>query len=160
MKNTKTKTIYFDLDGTVYPLYSQERWLERITLDLDPTAYSAEVTIPDPAALLDVLLSLVAEGWTIGVISWLANGIPAESPIVPANAEYKKAARRAKREWIRKFLPMATEIHIVQYGTPKHRIVSDPYAILVDDSAKVRAAWRGQTIDATGDIIAALKRIQ
>lgn len=146
----KTATIYFDLDGTVYPLYSQPDWLPRITTLADPSAYAAEVTIPDAAALMDVLLSLVTAGWKIGVVSWLAKG---------ASEDYNKAVRAVKREWVKKFLPMATEVHIVKYGTPKHQIVSDPHGIIVDDDAGVRAAWKGQTIDGTQDIIAALRKV-
>jgi len=143
-------TIYFDLDGTVYPFYQQPAWLPRITTWADPTIYTIEDTLVDAVALYEVCLDLIAKGHTIGVISWLAGG---------ASDEYKKATRRIKRDWIKKFLPMATEIHIVQFGTPKHRVAKNA-GILVDDNAEVRAAWtRGDTIDATGDIIAALRKV-
>lgn len=134
MKNTTdTQTIYFDLDGTLYDLYGQDGWLERITTLADPTAYAN-----DAATMLDMdALHAALRGRRVGVITWLARN---------ATPEYAKATRRVKREWIRKHLPEATEIHIVKYGTPKHRIAKSD-GILVDDDATVRAAWnRGMAI--------------
>jgi len=151
MKNTNNKTIYFDLDGTVYPLYQQENWLSRITETFDPTIYMIEDTLVDAVDLLEVLLDLVECGYSIGVVSWLAGDSP---------AEYCKAVRAAKREWVKKFLPMATEIHIVRYGTPKHWVVSGA-GILVDDVAEMRDAWnKGATINATKDIIKILRNLE
>lgn len=149
----KAATIYFDLDGTLYDLYNEPRWLERITTLADSTAYANEsATIVNMVRLHEVLFTLMDKGYEIGVVSWLANN---------SSPEYAKAVRATKREWITKFLPMATEVHIVKYGTPKHRIVSNKSnAILVDDVAAVREAWNlGETIDATEDIIAALERL-
>lgn len=134
----KPTTIYFDLDGTVYPLYTQPLWLERITTLADPTAYAAEETIPDAAEFIDLLIDLVDAGYTIGVTSWCALG---------SSPEYDKAVRAEKRAWIKKFLPVATEIHIVRYGTPKHRTVSDPSGILVDDKPE-EVGWKGRVVHA------------
>lgn len=146
-------TIYFDLDGTLYDLYAQSEWLARITTLADPTAYAAEdATMVDMVALQEVLLDLMDKGYGVGVVSWLANN---------ATADYNAAVREVKREWIKKFLPMATEIHIVKYGTPKHNIVNNKAAaILVDDNDEVREAWKhGTTINANGDIIARLREM-
>ena len=62
-------TIYFDMDGTVYPLYQQPDWLERITTREDATAYAADETCVDAAALQEVCLDLIAKGYNIGVIT-------------------------------------------------------------------------------------------
>ena len=143
-------TIYFDLDGTVYDLYGQPDWLERITTLADPTAYANEdATLVDMVALHETLHNLLAAGYEVGVVSWLAKN---------ATEDYNKQVRRIKREWVKKFLPMATEVHIVKYGTPKHRVIKNrDNAIIVDDAAEVREAWnRGLTIDANGDIIKSL----
>jgi len=148
--NTKP-TIYFDLDGTLYDLYGMDNWLERITTLADTTAYADEdALLVDMVALHEVLLTLVAQGYGIGVISWLALG---------SSQEYATAVRKTKREWIKKFLPMAHEIHIVRYGTPKHQIINDKHdAIIVDDNADVREAWtHGQAIDATENLIESLR---
>ena len=159
MKNTNTQgadtkpTIFFDLDGTLYDLYSQPNWLERITTMADPTAYANEdALLVNMVDLHEVLFALMAQGYSVGVISWLAGG---------ASAEYDKAVRQVKREWVKKFLPMATEIHIVRYETPKHRVIRrQPDAIIVDDNAGVREAWtHGQAIDATKNLVESLREL-
>ena len=150
--NTKP-TIYFDLDGTLYDLYSMPNWLERITTLADASAYTNEdALLVDMVALHEVLFELLDRGYGVGVITWLAND---------SSPEYSRAVRAAKKEWIAKFLPMAHEIHVVKYGTPKHRIITDKNdAIIVDDNAEVRRAWtHGQTIDATENIIDQLKEL-
>lgn len=139
---TTQPTIYFDLDGTVYDLYGQPDWLERITTLADPTAYATDDLLVDRERLHEILDALTAQGWKVGVVTWLALG---------ASREYDAAVRRVKRGWIRKHLPQVSEVHIVKYGTPKHRIVRNRAdAILVDDNAEVRDSWtRGITIDAS-----------
>jgi hypothetical protein len=157
-----TTTIFFDLDGTVYPLYQQENWLERITTGRDASVYAAEETLMDSVELLDTLCDLVDAGYSIGVISWLPNGIPAESPVVPCEADYAKAVRAAKREWVKKYLPMASEVHLVKYGTPKASTVKagQPDAILVDDNTAIREGWgRGGAIDPRENLITKLRSL-
>jgi hypothetical protein len=156
-------TIYFDLDGTLYNLYGIPNWLERITIDLDPTAYadeSDEALLVDMAELHEALYALMNKGYEIGVISWLAGGatLP-DGSMGEADAAYSKAVRSVKREWVSKFLPMATEVHVVKYGTPKHRVARNK-GIIVDDHAGVREAWtRGAAIDATDNLIESLWRL-
>jgi len=150
---TEQPMIYFDLDGTVYDLYSQPEWLARITTLADPTAYANEdATLVDMVALQEVLFDLMDKGYGVGVVSWLAKN---------ASEDYNAVVRSVKREWVAKFLPMATEVHIVKYGTPKHNIINRKHdAIIVDDAAEVREAWKhGQVIDANGDIIESLRKL-
>jgi len=146
-------TIYFDLDGTLYDLYHVPNWLARITVLSDVSTYADEnATLVDMVHLHTILYALIDAGYSIGVVSWLAKN---------GNKEYNAAVRKTKREWISKFLPMATEIHVVKYGTPKHRIINHrDDAIIVDDDASVRDAWKhGLTIDATNDILTQLERL-
>lgn len=154
MKNANDKpTIYFDLDGTLYDLYNIPDWLERITTLADSSTYASEdALLVDMVELHNVLYALMDKGYNIGVVTWLANN---------ASPKYDKAVRKVKREWIKKFLPMATEIHIVKYGTPKHRIVNAKNnAIIVDDNAEVRYTWtHGEAIDATKNLIERLKTL-
>jgi len=133
------KVIYFDLDGTVYDLYGQTDWLPRLRAS-DPTAYANEdALLVDMVALHGYLFDLMDKGFEVGVISWLAMG---------ATAAYDREVRKVKRAWVKKFLPMATEIHIVKYGTPKHKVATADFGIIVDDDAKVRAAWnKGLALD-------------
>lgn len=151
MKNTNDKpTIYFDLDGTLYDLYGQPNWLERLHAS-DPSAYAADAPLVDPEALADILHNLAAAGYTIGIITWLARG---------ASHDYKVATRRIKKAWIQKYLPNVSEIHMVAYGTPKHRVAKNRPAIIVDDSPEVLTAWTlGDTIDARNDILPALRNL-
>jgi len=145
------KKIFFDLDGTVYPLYDQEGWLDKLHAS-DPSAYAVEDTMVPSEELLDALCDLMGAGYEIGVISWLARN---------ASKEYEQETREVKRAWIKKFLPMASEIHIVRYGTPKQGVIrKQPLAILVDDDANVRAAWcHGLTIDPTKNLIKRLRSL-
>lgn len=145
-------TVYFDLDGTVYDLYGQSNWLPRITYLQDASAYEADnACMVDMDKLYTVLNRLIDKGYKIGVISWLAKN---------SNREFDKAVRKAKRNWIAKHLPQATEIHIVKYGTPKHKVANDQSGIIVDDNAEILGSWtRGKTIDATKDIIKQLAKL-
>lgn len=136
---SESKTIYFDLDGTVYDLYNLPRWLERITVDYDASAYSDGSLMVDRDTLHALLDSLLDSGYRIGVVSWVAGGNPP--------AEFVSAIRRTKRAWIRENMPQVSEVHIVKYGTPKYRVVSDPHGILVDDKPH-EVGWKGRTIHA------------
>lgn len=148
---TAGTTIYFDLDGTVYDLYSLPEWLERITTREDATAYTDGAPLHNPAELASVIGELVAAGYRIGVVSWVAGGNP--SP------EFVKRIRAAKKAWIREHLPHVTETHIVKYGTPKHRIVRDRAGILVDDNAEIRERWTGATIAADANLLDSLRSL-
>lgn len=148
--NTKQTTIFFDLDGTLYDLYTRDAWLARLTTLADPTVYNEDALMYDRDALMDTLDALIAAGYRIGIITWLAKD---------ASADYAKVTRRVKRAWVRENIPQATEIHAVRYGTPKHHLVRG-HAVLVDDDATNRARWtKGATIDATENILPALQAL-
>lgn len=127
------KTIYFDMDGTIADLYGVNGWLNAIENE-DPTPYEIAKVLPAIA----IAERANKNGHKIGVITWLAKG---------ATKEYNKAVRKAKREWIAKNLPYATEIHIVKYGTPKYKVAKDKNGILVDDEEPNRKAWKGIAIN-------------
>ena len=139
--------IYFDMDQTVADLAGVENWIDKLNAE-DVSPYVEATPMCDMLALNEVLLKLALAGVEIGVISWTAmNG----------SREYNKAVRAAKVEWLRKFMPIVHEIHVVKYGTPKHSIGK---GILIDDNAEVRSAWHGETIDPTEkDIVEELKKI-
>lgn len=153
---TNTQTIYFDLDGTVYDLYNVPRWCERITTEQDATAYAEGRLLVDRDALHNALDRAIDAGYNVGVITWLAGDWDIPEGF---DRDYINAVRRIKRAWVAEHLPHATEVHVVKYGTPKHRVAKND-GILVDDNAEVRAKWnRGATIDATGNIIEAIERL-
>lgn len=146
------KAIYFDLDGTVADLYGVENWEMRL-VSHDVTPYEEAEPMFDMTKLNTILEELKSKGVIVGVISWLAIG---------SNKEYDKATRRAKREWIKKHLPAAMdEIHLVKYGTPKHRVAKIKDSVLIDDNKTVRKAWKnGATLNpCRKDFLRLLKKI-
>lgn len=144
-----TKAIYFDMDGTIADLYRVNGWLEKLRSE-NVTPYVEAAPMYDMAQLNNLMEQFIAVGFTIGVISWSAmNG----------SKEYNRATRAAKKAWIEQNLPCVSEFHVVKYGTPKHYVCKIKNSILVDDNAEVRAAWKGQTIDATQNILEELQNL-
>ncbi len=143
------KAIYFDMDGTIADLYSVENWEPKLR-SFDPSPYVEAVPMYNMRVLNTILEEIATYGITIGVISWLAIG---------SSKEYKREVRKAKRQWIEKYLPAATEVHFIGYGQSKKNVAKIKDAILIDDNPKVREAWKGETIDATGNILIKLLEI-
>ena len=144
------KAIYFDMDGTIADLYGYENWLSFLHNE-DTTPYEECDILVNVEELRQVLNEFLKMGITIGIISWGAmNG----------SREYCKRTRKAKIAWCEKYFPnIFTEYHVVKYGTPKHYVRNIKDSILVDDNAEVRQAWRGETIDATKDIVKLLREL-
>ena len=131
--------IFFDMDGTITDLYSVPNWLDKLTTS-NVTPYCEALPIGNPEELKSVLKRLKECGYHLGIVSWCAKG---------GSREYNQATRKAKKAWLDKYYPnIFEEIHIVKYGTPKHKTVSRS-GILVDDSQDVRKAWGTRSIDAT-----------
>lgn len=131
--------IYFDLDGTICNLYGVPDWLAKLT-SADVSPYIEAMPIGSPEELKAVLDGLRRRGYHLGVVSWCAKG---------GTREYNQRTRQAKKAWLAKYYPNTfQEIHIVKYGTPKHKVTKRP-GILVDDNEAVRRAWGSRTIDAS-----------
>lgn len=137
------KAIYFDMDQTIADLAGVPNWLDMLRAE-DVTPYQIAAPMYNMRVLNTILEEIAAQGITIGVISWLA---------MDSTKEYDKQVRKAKKDWLAKYLPTATEIHIIKYGYSKKKAAKIKDSILIDDNAGVRAAWRGETIDATENII-------
>lgn len=141
-----TKTLVFDMDGTIANLYGVENWLEMLRAE-DPTPYIVAQPMYDMDTLKVVLEMLKLQGWTIAVTSWLSMG---------STREYDKLVRQAKREWLERYDFPFDEIHLVAYGTAKANCTrkNGGYQILVDDNEKVRNGWNlGGTINANENIL-------
>lgn len=141
-----TKTLVFDMDGTIANLYGVENWLEMLRAE-DPTPYIVAQPMYDMDTLKVVLEMLKLQGWTIAVTSWLSMG---------STREYDKLVRQAKREWLERYDFPFDEIHLVAYGTTKANCTrkNGGYQILVDDNEKVRNGWNlGGTINANENIL-------
>lgn len=131
-------TIYFDMDGTIANLYGVENWLPML-IAKDPTPYAIAEPLVNMSELRDRLEALQESGYRIGIVSWLSKN---------STAEYDKAVRAAKRAWLKHHLGITfDEMHIVRYGTPKSKVVSDKNGILFDDELPNRNAWKGTAYD-------------
>lgn len=136
-----TKAIYFDMDGTIAELYKVENWLPKLRAE-DASPYLEAEPKVDLNRLATILNGLKDLGYTIGIITWLS---------LDSTAEYKQAVRIAKAEWLKKIPFTFDEIHMIQYGAPKHHTAKIKKGILVDDNKEVRKQWEnygGRTIDA------------
>lgn len=132
--------IYFDMDGTIADLYGVDNWLDKLHNE-DTSPYEECMPLVSPVKLLPLLRQLSNLGYTIGVISWCAKD---------ASTDYVKATRKTKREWLKRYYQnVFSEVHIVKYGTRKHRVAKNKDGILFDDNADVRQMWKGEAYDAT-----------
>ena len=142
-------TIYFDMDGTIADFYGVDGWLDYLIAG-DTTPYRIAKPLINLNSLARILNRLQNEGYKIGIISWLSkNGTP----------DYNKEVTATKEKWLKKHLRSVNwdVIHIVEYGTPKHKFatVND---ILFDDELKNRQDWIGTAFDVQ-NIIEILKGI-
>lgn len=126
------KEIWFDMDGTIADLYGVENWLQML-IAADPTPYAVAKPLIRMATLARLLNRLQKNGYTIGIISWLARS---------STAEYDEAVTEAKRKWLAIHLKSVKfdHIDIVPYGTPKE---NGRYGILFDDEERNRNNWNG-----------------
>ena len=129
-----TKAIYFDMDGTIADLYGQKNWLKDLRKERTAPYEKAQAML-DMNTLKNLLDTLRAKGYAIGIITWLSKD---------STNEYKRAVRCAKQDWLDKYFGLGyfDKIHMVQYGTPKHRVATVKNAILFDDNAEVRQSWK------------------
>lgn len=143
-----TKAIYFDMDGTLANLYNVPNWLEKLQNE-DATPYTDATPLVKLNVLARLLNRLQANGYTIGIVSWLAKN---------GTTEYNTKVVNAKTTWLRTHLASVTfdEVVIVEYGTPKAEIVANPNGILFDDELPNRVNWKGVAYD-VNNIIEVLK---
>lgn len=141
------KEINFDIDGTIADLYGVENWLDYL-MAKDTTPYEVAKPLVNLSSLARVLNRLQRNGYTIGIISWLAKN---------ADNEYNTRVEEVKMTWLAKHLPSVKwdKISIVAYGTPKSTCGN---GILFDDEEPNRKEWRGQAYD-VDNIIEILKKL-
>jgi hypothetical protein len=134
--DTMYKAIYFDMDGTIAGLYQVDGWLDSLIAE-QTKPYREAKPLVNMRQLAKVLNTLKAQGWKIGIISWLAKN---------SNPAIDMAVTQAKRDWLKKHLASVEfdEIKIVPYGTPKETAVEFPEGILFGDEAKNREGWTGK----------------
>lgn len=150
------KMICFDMDGTIADLYGVPGWLEMLRA-YDSTPYEIAPPMWDMAELARLLAQAQTSGIEIRIITWLSK---------ESTAEYDKAVREAKREWlVNQGFPF-DHFHGVAYGATKadsirRYLAEDETAILIDDNFKVRNGWHmGDTIDPTAcDLLEVLRKL-
>ena len=145
-----TKAIWFDMDGCIADLYGVPNWLEYL-INSDPYPYKAAKPLINMNSLARLLNRLQAEGYHIGIVSWLSKS---------GTESYNEAVTNAKLAWLNKHLHSVhwDEIVIVPYGTPKHEAVSIE-GILFDDEERNRTNWTGIAYDVE-NIIEILKGLR
>ena len=134
-----TKAIYFDMDGTIADLYAVDGWLDMLKA-YDPTPYEIAKPLVRLSTLARLLNKLQRKGYIIGIVSWLS-----KEP-TPA---YDKMIINAKLEWLENHMPSVEwdEIRSVPHGTPKQKVVNNPFGILFDDEKQNRENWSGVAYD-------------
>lgn len=144
------KAIYFDMDGTIANLYGVENWLDMLRNE-NALPYESAAPLVRMSQLARLLNKLQAEGYIIGIISWLAKD---------STETYDLEVTKAKINWLRNHLKSVNfdEIKIVPYGTPKEKTVDYPNGILFDDEEQNRKNWKGQAFDET-EILEILKAL-
>lgn len=139
MLERNPRTLVFDMDGTIADLYSVKDWLPLLRSE-SAYPYSEADFMGDEKLprILDFLRSY--HGYKVIVCSWTSKG---------ASVEYRKAIRRAKRDWLIRHDFPYDHLHVIPYGTKKHTICKKyGESILFDDNEAVRDAWDlGETVD-------------
>lgn len=143
-----TKAIYFDMDGTIANFYGVEGWLECLNKH-DPTPYKVAKPLINMNRLARLLNRLQADGWHIGVVSWLSK---------TGTNDFNAKVTTTKELWLKTHLRSVhwDEVVIVPYGMPKHETVKYATGILFDDECRNRENWIGTAYD-VDNIIEVLK---
>lgn len=147
-----TKTLVFDMDGTIADLYAVTDWLENIIAE-NVRPYAIAEPIYNMNKLVKVINRLKENGWRVAIVSWTSKC---------GSKEYNKEVRRVKKEWLDRYNFPYDELHVIKYGTPKSYCMKKTggFQILFDDEEPNRKAWRnGSTVNANEDIYKILKNM-
>ena len=147
-----TKTLVFDMDGTIADLYAVTDWLENIIAE-NVRPYAIAEPMYNMNKLVNVINRLKENGWRVAIVSWTSKH---------GSKEYNKAVRKVKKEWLDRYNFPYDELHIIKYGTPKSYCMKKTggFQILFDDEEPNRKAWRnGSTVNANEDIYKILKNM-
>lgn len=131
----KKKTVYLDMDGTIYPLYTQTDWLARLRAE-DKTVFSADEQMITEAELYT---HFPKDKYDIKIFSMTPLG---------ATKKYADEVIEVKNEWLDKYFPTLRKRIYKAYGHSKNLRNSDK-AILVDDSEIIRQNFNGKAINPT-----------
>ena len=147
-----TKTLVFDMDGTIANLYAVTDWLENIIAE-NVRPYAIAEPMYNMNKLVNVINRLKENGWRVAIVSWTSKH---------GSKEYNKAVRKVKKEWLDRYNFPYDELHVIKYGTPKSYCMrkTGGFQILFDDEEPNRKAWRnGSTVNANENIYKILKNM-
>ena len=147
-----TKTLVFDMDGTIANLYAVTDWLENIIAE-NVRPYAIAEPMYNMNKLVNVINRLKENGWRVAIVSWTSKH---------GSKEYNKAVRKVKKEWLDRYNFPYDELHVIKYGTPKSYCMKKTggFQILFDDEEPNRKAWRnGSTVNANENIYKILKNM-
>lgn len=135
---SQCKAIYLDMDGTIADLYSVEGWLGYL-LSHKTKPYREAKPLVNMRKLGKLLNQLQAQGYVIGIVSWLSRD---------SSVEYNEAVTQTKLRWLERHLGSVDwdTVQIIDYGTPKSSVVEFPGGILFDDEEKNRTEWKNQGV--------------
>ena len=122
MMNKNLKMICFDMDGTIADFYGVEGWLNDLE-NGNVRPYVEAKPLLDMEVLGDILCEFKNIGVEIRIITWLGQG---------ADADFKRATRKAKLDWLDQNAFPYDKNHMVQYGTTKADCIRKE---LADDKA-------------------------
>ena len=145
-----SKTIYFDMDGTLYDLYGCANWLEKLEKE-DVEVYLCGAALCNLSSLARTINRMKKDGYKFGIISWLSKN---------GNKKYNEKVIVAKQKWLKSHLPSVEwdEINIIEYGKSKKKNCGDCNGWIIDDDKEVRDDWGVRAISPQ-NIIKKLKLI-
>lgn len=128
-----TRTIFFDMDGTIADLYGVPSWRESLENN-DPSPYANARPLVNLCQLARRLNTLARQGWRLAIISWTSKN---------SSDEYAAAVSATKLKWLSVHLKSVnwTKINIIPYGTDKALFMTSEINILFDDEDKNRINW-------------------
>ena len=134
-----SRTIWFDMDGTIADLYGVPDWLPKLRA-CDASPYAEAKPMLNMSILARYLNKLRENGYTIGIISWLAKN---------STKTYDYAVEVEKRTWLNKHLRSVSwdYIYITMYGLPKETWMNGTDDILFDDCEEIRNEWDGEAYE-------------
>lgn len=147
-------TIVWDMDGTIADTYAVHNWVEKLNAGMI-SPYLDAAPLWDMARLRDAIIHAKEYGHKMIIVSWSCKN--------DTSASHSRAVKNAKLEWLKRMgiYDCFDSIHVVKYGTPKHKVVRE--GIIIDDNKDVRAAWEahiGKTVNpCQEDVIEFLMRL-
>lgn len=157
-------TIWFDMDGTIYPLYEIPGWLEMLEQRRFGVYNMPGYSHPRLREIMRAVDTLVHQGWRVGVLTWASKNL--------GDSDAIEDISDIKYQWLSGHARALKEngyFFCFEYGKNKAEYLveqglasDDGFNFLVDDNALVRADWEAfgenfKTIDASVDYVATLE---